>query len=116
MSIALVQEILSELSATHANQLGYTDVYPHEIIRRVSDKTIEIRAMDAVLDPTWKPEFVVGGFCAHCTNQSSQRWIYSSNPANPITRIRFTKRGWRSPGGSRFVLEDKPRMFHDYNF
>lgn len=99
-----------------ANEIGYTDVYPYEIVRRVSDKTIEVRMMDATLDPSWKPEFIPGGFAAHCVNQHSQRWIYTSNQNNAVRRIRLTKKGWRSSGGSMFVLAEAPRKFHDYNF
>ena len=115
-AVQMFEKIFTELSATHANEIGYSDVYPYEIVRRVSDKTIEIRAMDAALDPEWKPEFIPGGFCAHCVNQHSQRWVYSSNPNNPLRRIRLTKRGWRGVGGAKFRLGSAPRKFHDYNF
>jgi hypothetical protein len=100
----------------YANEVGYSDVEPHEVIREVSDKCLEIRAMDAKRDPTWKPEFIPGGFAGHCTNQSSQRWTYSSNEERPTFRIRLGKRGWKDKHGNRYVLADKPRKFYDYNF
>ena len=49
-------------SKRYANMIGYTDVSPHEIVKRISDKTIEIRSMDAELDPSWKREVHPGGF------------------------------------------------------
>ena len=77
----------------YANHYGYSDVNPFEIVRRVSDKTIEIREMDAERDPEWKPEFHVGGFSAHCSNQREQRWNITSNPENRVIRIRLSKSG-----------------------
>jgi len=101
--------------ATYANELGWSDVHPFEIIRKVSDKTIEIRRMNAEKDLTWEPVIASGGFSGHCTNQSEQRWLYSSNEDAPIMRIRLTKKGWALKG-RRFYLSMKPRKFRDYNF
>lgn len=100
----------------YANFIGYSDVEPFEVVRRISDKTVEIRAMDAELDPTWKPEFVPGGFCGTVINQSTQRWNITSNPNNEPRRIRLGKKGWRDSGGNQYLLSEQPRKFHDYNF
>lgn len=101
----------------YANHIGYSDVNPFEIVRRVSDKTIEIRAMDSERDPDWKPKFIPGGFSAHCVNQSEQRWNIQSNPDNPVIRIRLQKSGqWKDAHGRRFDLHDSPIRFYDYNF
>lgn len=105
---------MSELN--YANHAGYSDVNPFEIVRRVSDKTIDIRAMDAQRDPLWNPEFVAGGFSAHCLNQREQRWIIQSNTANKIVRIRKTQKGWKDSSGRRFMLADAPVKYYDYNF
>jgi hypothetical protein len=100
-----------------ANHLGYSDINPYEVVRVVSDKTIEVREMDAERDPTWTPEFIPGGFSAHCTNQHSQRWIITSNPENRVVRIRLSKNGfWKSADGRKFHLGDEPVRFYDYNF
>lgn len=100
-----------------AARLGYSDIEPFEVVRRVSDKTIEIRMMDAARDESVKMDFVVGGFSAHCTNNDKQRWTITSNPANPIIRIRKQKNGdWKSATGSRFALVAEPVKFYDYNF
>lgn len=100
----------------YANEILHSDVEPYEIVRRVSDKTLEVRKMDAVIDPTWERIIVPGGFCAHTVNQHEQRWIYSSNASNPTIRIRLGKRGWRGPGAGKFRLADAPRKFYDFNF
>jgi hypothetical protein len=100
----------------YANCYGYSQVYPYEIIREVTDKTIEIRAMTQSPDPDWKPNFIPGGFAAHCTNQSEQTWLYSSDPTAPVIRMRKRKDGkWYSVMGMHRV-ESEPRYFYDYNF
>jgi hypothetical protein len=97
-------------------QIG-SDVFPYEVVRFVSDKTLEVRRMSATLDPGWRPKFVQGGFTAHCTNQGEQRWIYKSIPEAESIRIRKKKSGkaWVNKGFI-FRLSDRPVMFHDYNF
>ena len=100
-----------------ANHYGYSDVNPFEIIKTISDKTIEIRAMDCEKDPTWKPEWHVGGYCGHCSNQHEQKWFITSNEQNQVIRIRLNKNGvWKDKHGSKFYLSDKPVRFYDYNF
>lgn len=105
-----------------ANHIGYSDVNPYEVIRVVSDKTIEIRKMDAEKDTSVGLEeelvFIPGGFSAHCVNQSSQKWVIKSNTEYRTFRIRYSKRlgAWRSADGRRFRLDDEPIKFYDYNF
>jgi len=100
----------------YANHIGYSDVTPYEIIRAVSGKTLEIRRMSAERDPAFKPEFVPGGFSAHCTNQIAQAWIVSSDPTASVIRIRKGKLGWKDANGGRYQLAEKPVRFYDYNF
>jgi len=111
---ALLAEILAE--EMFANQHGYSDVNPFEIVRRISDKTIEIRAMSAEIDPTWKMDWVAGGFCGTVVNQYTQRWIITSNPEARVIRIRYGKRGWKDSSGYLYGLSHKPKKFYDYNF
>lgn len=100
-----------------ANHIGYSDVNPFEVVRHVSDRTIEIRAMDAERDPTFQAQFVPGGFSAHCLNQHDQKWIITSKPTARVIRIRLHKDGaWRDGNGERYVLAVKPIKFYDYNF
>jgi hypothetical protein len=100
----------------YANHIGYSDINPFEIVRRISDKTLEIRSMSYEQDPSWKPNFVSGGFCGTVVNQSEQRWIISSNELGTIVRIRLGKKGWKDSGGNRYALADQPQKFYDYNF
>lgn len=100
----------------YANLYLYSDVRPYEIVRRVSDKTIEVRELDAELNADWTPEIVSGGFSGHCTNQNSQQWTFRSNPDAPVVRVRLRKDGqWHSAYG-RHVIQPEPRRFYDFNF
>ena len=100
----------------YANQYGYSDVYPFEVVKVISDKTIEVREMDAERDESVKLEWVAGGFAGHCVNQRDQKWNITSNPENRVIRIRLGKQGWKDKHGRKFGLSDKPTRFYDYNF
>ena len=103
----------------YAIHYGWTDRNPFEIIRVVSDRTIEIREMKATLDANWKPIFEVGGFGGHCTNSREQKWNIFSDESQPIFRIRRSnKRGrpWRDKYGLQYALSDSPYKYYDYNF
>jgi len=99
-----------------ANHFGYSDVTPFEVVRVISDKTIEIREMKTERDESVELDFHVGGFSAHCSNQRDQKWIITSDETEPVIRIRLGKNGWKDKHGRRFGLDDKPRKFYDYNF
>jgi hypothetical protein len=101
---------------THANHSGYTDAHPYEIVRVVSPKTIEIRLVDAELDPEWKPETIAGGFAGHTVNNGSQKWIYTSNKDNRVIRARLRKDGYFYSANGRHNLSTAPYKFYDYNF
>jgi len=100
----------------YANLYGYSDVSPYEVVRVISEKTIEIRAMNASRDPNWQPEIIPGGFAGHCINQNDQKWIIESNPSIEVIRLRKRKDGkWYSVFG-KHVLSNEPVYFYDYNF
>lgn len=100
----------------YANHYGWTDVNPYEVVKVVSDKTIEIREMDAERDLTVAMNFVAGGFSAICTNPYDQKWTIKSNPEYSVIRIRLGKNGWKDKHGRKFKLADAPSKFYDYNF
>ena len=99
----------------YANHYGYSDVNPYEVVRVISDKTIEIREMDYEKDESVKTTFVAGGFSA--VSDNAQKWKIFSNPANEVVRIRLHKNGgWKDKHGRRFGLANEPQKFYDYNF
>jgi hypothetical protein len=101
----------------YANEYGYSDVTPYEVVRVVSERTVEIRRMNAVRsNPENKLGFAPGGFVGHHAAQDEQEWHITSNPEASVKRIRLGKNGWKDKYGNRYGLSDKPRKFHDYNF
>lgn len=108
---------MNESEMNYANWVLYSDVHPFEIVRRVSEKTIDIRAMSAILDSNWRPDAAVGGFCAHVRNNNDQVWNIKPNPEAPLVRIRLHRDGqWKDKKGNRYRLSNRPTRFHDYNF
>lgn len=101
-----------------ANKYGWSDVDAFEIVKVVSDQTVEVRALDAELADGWKPEFIPGGFSAICVNIRDQQWKFNSNPENKVIRIRFSKRKniWQDAYGGKYDLSDTPIKYYDYNF
>lgn len=99
-----------------ANKYGYSDVHPYEVVCVVSEKTLEVRSMNAERDPGFKLEVVPGGFVGHVTNNQDQRWQITQDPDAPVVRIRLTRKGWADKYGNIFRLADAPRKFYDYNF
>ena len=108
-----------------ATMIGYTDRSPFEVVKVVSDQTLEIRAMKAERNPNWYPEWVAGGFSAICTNDNEQEWIITSAPKATVFRIRKQKKVWNVNGrptqywthqGQKFLLADEPYKYRDMNF
>lgn len=101
----------------YANRHGWSDVEPYEVVRVISDKTIEVRRMKYARDETFVPEWVAGGFAGVCTNQGQQKWVIEPDETEQVIRIRRHVDGaYRSASGMRFALSDKPVRFYDYNF
>ena len=98
-----------------ANLIMYSDTKPFEVVRVISDKTIEIREMKATELP-WKKDIQVGGFGHYCSNQRDQKWSIESDPNNPVLRARLRKDGNFHSGFGRHVLADAPCKFYDINF
>lgn len=95
-----------------ANERIGSDSRPFEVIRVISDKTVEIRRMNH--EPIRLPkQFHVGGFSAHCSDNYAQEYSYSSDPEAPILRIRLGLKGWDQ---GRFSMSQEPSYFYDYNF
>jgi len=99
----------------YANHYGFSDVTPFEIVRVVSDKTLEIRQMKAERGQ-WSPEWVIGGFMGRIVNQRDQQWTIAPDETASVERIRRNKRGEWWNGRGQFVLSTTPIKFYDYNF
>lgn len=98
----------------YCNHHGYSDIEPYEVVRVISDKTVEVRQMIATqikFPQVWEK----GGFAGHCVDNNNQAYEYETNKTAPIIRVRKTKNGWKHHG-MRFQMSDKPFKFYDYNF
>ena len=93
----------------------WTDAHACTVIKRTA-KTLTLRQDKATLKESFKPEFIVGGFCAHCVNQSEQEYDYEPDPDGRI----FT--AYWSEAKKGFYVERTLRVgpgrheFYDYNF
>ena len=108
---------MTNLPTAYANLYGYSDVHPYEVLAiSKSGKQITIRAMKAERDPAWQPDFDIGGFSAHCSNQSDQRWMIESDSDGHTMKAHKRADGdfWGAYGRHR--IDAKPRRFYDYHF
>ena len=97
----------------HAHICHYSDISPVTVIKRTA-KTITVRFDNAELDPNWKPEFDIGGFSAHCTNNNDQKWIITENPNGRTETFRLRNVGWRNKSDEKLYPEWMKQ--YDYNF
>lgn len=102
---------------THVSEYLYTDIRAYEIVKVVSDKTLEIRPMKSKHSCA-NLEFTPGGFSGHFQNQRNQEVAYESDPEAPTMRIRKKRGSLESWGAGRvqFGLTTEPHAFHDFNF
>jgi hypothetical protein len=94
----------------------YSDAHAGTVIK-VTKTSVTIQRDDATLSPEFKPEFVVGGFAGHCTNQSDQRYTYEQNKNGSTMTFRWSKKYNRfQDGKTGRSLTKGRREFYDYNF
>jgi len=104
-----------EVGYKYACHYKYSDVDAYEIVKVVSDKTIEVRKMDSKHNIAHLKQYV-GGFGGHVADQRDQKVTYASNPNNEVIRIRKKKNGGWGYKDCRFGLSEKPYAFYDFNF
>ena len=103
---------------------GYTDVKPATVVEVTRGGKHVVVQMDSYkLAEGEKPEFVVGGFSGHCTNQSELKYDITRNEQG--AKDKMTLRKWRgrycwtrsgcSPDGRQEVGLGW-LAFYDYNF
>lgn len=103
--------------ATHANHYSFSDVTPYEIVKKISEKTIEVRRMKSTLINQEDLKFHTGGFSANCNNQNDQKYTYESDESEYVVRLRLNKNGlWCCKDGNKHRLNIKPIRFYDFNF
>ena len=93
----------------------YSDAHAATVIK-VTACSVTVQYDKATLDPNFKPEWIAGGFAAHCTNQDEQTYTYERNPKGRIETYRWSNRygSYGTPGNLR--LTKGRHEFYDYNF
>jgi len=102
----------------YCNHSGYSDVEPYEVVRVISEQTVEIRKMRTV-QTKFPQEFHSGGFVGHyADNRSGQEYDYFSDESYPIERVRWSKvnNRWQQGNYGKFYMSDTPYKHYDYNF
>ena len=100
------------------NESVGSDCHPYQIVG-ISDtgRTMMVKRLFCKKDPSFKPEWVAGGFAGHCTNQHDQKWFYSTkdeeNSFVPVEKIWNSKKGWAK---GKMRISERPVRFYDYNF
>lgn len=99
----------------HAHIQHYTDVDPVTVIKRTKSMIV-VRYDKATLSKDWKPEFVLGGFSAHCTNNDSQTYEFEEDPDGATETFRWSEKfgQWRNTSGEKVFPQWA--SFYDYNF
>ena len=93
----------------------WSDAHAATVIKK-TPYTVTVRQDKATLDPNWKPEFIVGGFAAHCTNQEDQSYTYECDPEGTVYTFRWSNRYCTYGQPGNLQLTKGRREFYDYNF
>ena len=99
----------------HAHVCHYSDVSPVTIIKKTAT-TLTVRFDKAEKDPTWHPEWEVGGFSAVCLNNDDQKWIIEEDPNGKTEVFRWHKSSNRYENTIGERLYPEWRKHYDYNF
>ena len=100
-----------------ATVFGYSDCRACTVIAS-SPKSVTVRRDTATR--LTKPEFIVGGFAGHCTNNNEIEYSYEPNPNGSVSTFTLRKNGrWVEKGypmNNRGGIGVGRREFYDYNF
>ena len=93
----------------------WSDRSPVTIIKKTAT-TLTVRYDKATRDPNWKPEFVIGGFSAYCTNNDEQVWNIEEDPNGKTEVFRWSKRMncYKNTADEKLLPEWMKK--YDYNF
>lgn len=83
---------------------------------KVTAKTVTVRRDKATLNPDFKPEFIPGGFAAHCTNQREQSYTYEPDEKGEVTTFHWSDKFQRYGQPGNLTLSKGRHEFYDYNF
>jgi hypothetical protein len=93
----------------------YSDRHAGTIVK-VTKSTITIRQDKAIRDPSFKPEWVPGGFSAICLNQNDQKWNYEPDEHGTIRTLHWSRKHCRFGTSENPVAIKGRHEYYDYNF
>ena len=101
----------------HVHICHYSDIDPGTVIKKTKS-SIYVRTDKAHLDDKWKPEFIPGGFGAHCTNDGEQisHWVIEEDLDGSVEIFRWSKKYNRYRNRSGEFAEPGWLKYYDYNF
>ena len=93
----------------------WSDCEAYTVIKKTKC-TLTIQRDKATLKPTFKPEFVAGGFCGTVINQDEQDYDYERDPNGQVFVAHWSERknGYFVDGCLRVIAGR--HEFYDYNF
>jgi len=98
-----------DLIGKYLNRYLYTDVIPVGKIIAIKTKTIVIVQRVIPSENKTKMNFEIGGFSAHCNNNYSQDYNYTTT--NETFEIRLSNQYLKT-----VRIDNKPIYFYDFNF
>jgi|GEM_PF-668320 len=98
-----------------ATVIMWSDRHAGTIVK-VTKSTITIQRDKATLAPDFKPEFILGGFSAHCTNQGKQSYTYEPDERGTLTTIHWSRKYNRYGTPGNLTASRGRHEFYDYNF
>lgn len=93
----------------------WTDRHAATVIK-VTKSMVVVQRDTAILNPDFKPEWIPGGFVAHCTNQDEQTYTYRRNLDGEIIKIRWSNKYQRYCTPWNLSLSKGRHEYYDYNF
>lgn len=95
----------------------WSDAYACTVISRTAKRMV-IQRDKATLDPSFKPEWIPGGFSAHCTNSEDQSYTYERDVRGEKYVCNWSEKHgcWRSGSDASFRISRGRHEYYDYNF
>lgn len=92
----------------------WSDRHAYDVIAK-TPRTLTLRRCKATLKPTFKPEFIPGGFSAHCVNNHKQDYDYEEDPDGMVVKAYWSEKEHRYYVNKLPVIAGRSE-FMDYNF
>lgn len=93
----------------------WSDRYAATVIK-VTKNSVTVRRDKAILDPGFKPEWIPGGFAAHCTNQDNQTYTYRRDKNGQLYTFHWSSKYQRYGQPGNLTLSKGRHEYYDYNF